>query len=113
MALINEDRLLGFVDGDRESLIELSQAFLSSVPGELVKARAAAQSGDLKQLVFSLHKLKSSVTIFHDGPATAKLGQLERRAMTGDGANVVADLATIDLTLQALLVEVKALVSRT
>ncbi len=113
MALINEVRLLQFVDGDRESLAELSQAFLSSVPGELEKARAAAQSGDLKQLIFSLHKLKSSVTIFYNGPATAKLGELERRAMTGDGANVVIDLASINLTLQDLLAEVKALISRT
>lgn len=112
MPMIDKARLLRFVDGDEDSVVDMAQAFLASAPAEIVKARAAAQSGDMKQLAFSLHKLRSSVSIFHDGPATMRLGELEKQAIAGDASHITTALAELESELAVLVLEVRALISK-
>lgn len=110
--MIDRERLMNFVDHDLEAVADMARAFLDSVPEDLAKARAAAATGDLKQLGFSLHKLKSSVTIFHKGPTAARLDDLEKQAHAGDASRVVASLVELEEGIAALVEEVRALLSK-
>lgn len=107
--LVDEARVLRFVDGDRETMVDLACSLLQTAPIDLGRARTAAESQDGKALVFALHKLKSSVSIFTQGPLAAKLDELEQKTMAGDLEPARAELPSLEAEFAALLSELRLL----
>lgn len=111
LTIIDRERALNFVDGDEASLAEVVQAFNASVPAELEKVKKAVTSAAPDAICFSVHKMKSSMSIFCDGEVIAALTEIEARTLAGDIDTASANLSQLEPKLRALIAEVRTLVA--
>jgi two-component system sensor histidine kinase/response regulator len=87
--LIDEERLLERVGGNREALQELIGLFLEDAPRQLDRMREAIDAGDARTLQTAAHSLKGAVSNFAASAATeaaARLQQMGERALLDEAA---------------------------
>jgi len=93
---------LRHVDGDRDVLLRLANAFLADWPGISAELHQASKTGELPALQRLAHKLKGSLALFGAKRAQALAEQLEAAARKGDRPSA------IDLT-RKLVTEINTL----
>jgi CheY-like chemotaxis protein len=83
-SILNVDRLLDFVDGSKELLVELSVLFLTDLPVRMSQARAALDRRDHQALFHAAHSLKGMFSSFEARQASEEARQLELIGRKGD-----------------------------
>jgi len=75
--------LQDFVEDDQEQIIFLVSIFLEDVPLMLHDLNRAYRSGDLENVKFFSHKLKSSIDLFKVNTLHAEVRSIEEYAKAG------------------------------
>ena len=75
--------LLDFVEDDQEQIIFLVSIFLEDVPLMLNDLNQALRKGDLENVKFFSHKLKSSIDLFKVESLHAEIRSIEQFAKAG------------------------------
>jgi primosomal protein N'' len=72
-----------FVEDDEEQIIFLVSIFLEDVPQMLYDLNRAHRNGDLENVKFFSHKLKSSIDLFKINTLHAEIRSIEQYAKAG------------------------------
>ena len=75
--------LLDFVEDDQEQIVFLVSIFLEDVPLMLNDLNQAHRKGDLENVKFFSHKLKSSIDLFKVESLHAEIRSIEQFAKAG------------------------------
>ncbi len=84
---IDLDFINAQADGDPDFLVEIVSTFLTTVPANLEKLRAAVDTGNHHDILFYAHKLKGSFNFIGCSQINEMFGLMEQSAV--DDANSV------------------------
>lgn len=82
--LYNIAGLQEFVEDDQEQVVFLVSIFLEDVPVMLYDLNKAHREGDLENIKFFSHKLKSSIDLFKITSLHAEIRAIEQYAKSGN-----------------------------
>ncbi len=100
--VLDEDKLLAHLDGDRELLTELAALFLEDYPKRLSDIRDAIHSSDGPALQRAAHALKGSALNLMAGPVSQAAQELETAGERGDLSHATDACAALEKELQPL-----------
>ena len=107
--LIDLDRALLGVDGDRELLRELAGICREDIPGLTDQLRQETAAGDLVEVERIAHKLKGLCSMFHSTAHRAQAEEVETLARTGrreDLDHAVSRLCTTSEAIAKQLLDI-------
>lgn len=108
--VLDEDQLLGRVEGDQDLLNELIAAFRQTAPGYLAAIDRALEQGQAECICRTAHTLKGSVGALAAPAAYAAAARLESVGREGDVDGARAVRATLGLEIERLQSALSALV---
>jgi two-component system, sensor histidine kinase and response regulator len=100
--VIDWEEALAAVQGDRELLLEILEAFLTEGPQLLADANAAASRDDTAGLERAAHTLKAALRYIGATATSSQAARLEQTAKARDLAASKPLLEAVDRDLQSL-----------
>lgn len=76
----NFDRIKDFVGQDNETIVEMINIFLHTVPESLQLLNESFQNKDYRKLSYHAHKLKSSIDLLNIEELTSEIREVENAA---------------------------------
>jgi two-component system sensor histidine kinase/response regulator len=108
--VLEVERLLERVGGDRKALAELVRIFRADSPKRVARIREAIREGDPAALRAAAHALKGAVSNFAAPPATEAALRLQKMAEAGRLAGAQSALDRLEQEIKALLASLATIV---
>lgn len=107
-SLLDMEKVMKSMDGDREIFQEIVELFLSDYPGKLADGRRHIEAGAAAEAREEIHSLKGSLGAFGRTEAFEAAYKLEEICRSGDLTNAMASWAVLDAMLVRVRRELEA-----
>lgn len=109
MPIINQNELQKMTDGDMDLVADLAIMFVQKLPEILARIRNGYNSGDLAEVAFCAHQLKSRVSYFGAASIHEHVDRCEELAEAGDSESLAKILSELPSQVRQLVVELREL----